>query len=102
MPFRGRHTAETKAAISAKLKGIRRSNQTKERISAAMRGKALSAEHRLALRIGHRRTKLFDPERYVEICATQSEVRRRLWAEGVYVSRTKAARLTRFSDLEGA
>jgi hypothetical protein len=92
MPFRGKHTAEAKAAISAKLKGIRRSNQTKERISAAMQGKKLSADHRLTLRIGHRRTKLFDPERYVEICATQSEVRRRLWTQGVYRSRTRSAK----------
>jgi hypothetical protein len=57
-----------------------------------MQGKKLSADHRLALRIGHRRTKLFDPERYDAICATQSETRRRLWTQGVYRSRTRSAK----------
>lgn len=87
MPFRGRHTEGTKAAISAKLKGRKHTERTRERMSEARMGKPLSAEHRLALRIGHRRTKLFDPERHAAQCSALSEIRRRLWAEGAYASR---------------
>lgn len=87
MPFRGRHTAETKAKLSAACKGIPRPVEVRKKIAAAKRGKKATKAHRLALRIGHRRTKLFDEERYDAIRARRSEVMKAAWAAGRFANR---------------
>lgn len=88
MPFnRRQHTPETRAKISAGLTGRYMSPETRAKISAAMKGRKLKQAHRLAQRIGHRRTKLFDPERFDQICAGRSAVTRQAWQKGAYDNR---------------
>jgi NUMOD3 motif len=87
MPFCRPHTPETKAKMSASLKGHPVSPETRAKISAAMKGKKLAQEHRLNIRIGHRRTKLFDPERFGEICAARSAIVQAAWNRGAYDNR---------------
>jgi hypothetical protein len=87
MPFRGKHTAETKERIAAHFRGIPRSEATKARIGESQRGKRHDRERRLAIRIGIKRLELFDPERYQAMRRTQGETMRRLWSEGRYANR---------------
>lgn len=87
MPFRGRHTAETKARISAAQMGTTKSLEVRAKIAASKTGKKATRAHRLALRIGHRRVKLFEEERYAAKCAQRSEIMRRAWAAGLFADR---------------
>jgi hypothetical protein len=87
MPFRGKHTAETKERIAAHFRGIPRSEETKARIGESQRGKRYDRERRLAIRIGLKRLELFDPERYEAMREAQGDTMRRLWSEGRYANR---------------
>lgn len=87
MPFRGRHTKETKARISAALKGIPRPPAVRAAIAAGKLGKKADVDHRLAIRIGHRRIKLFEPARYAAKCASRSEIMRAAWMAGRFANR---------------
>lgn len=87
MPFRGKHTAETKARIAAALRGTTRPPEVRAKIAASKTGKRATKDHRLALRIGHRRIKLFEEERHAAICDQRSEIMRRAWAAGLFANR---------------